>query len=90
MACRPGSLNIFAILRGEIPCKKICEDQWALAFQHQPRHRPRAGDSKGQYVSFADFSASAKQEIAGLVRAVGKGGQRLALKGRAIGACQHG
>ena len=67
--------NIFArILRGEIPAKKLYEDQWALAF---PDIQPRAPVHvlvipKGPYVSFADFSANASsEEIAGFFRAVG-------------------
>jgi histidine triad (HIT) family protein len=68
--------NIFArILRGEIPCNKVYEDQWALAFHDinplAPTHVLVI--PKGKYVSFADFSASAgADEIAGFVRAVGK------------------
>jgi len=68
--------NIFAkILRGEIPAKKIYEDEFALAF---PDINPQAPTHvlvipKGAYVSFADFSAKASDaEIAGFVRAVGK------------------
>jgi histidine triad (HIT) family protein len=68
--------NIFArILRGELPCKKVYEDQHALAFHDinplAPVHIlviPR-----GAYVSWDDFSAKASpEEIAGFVRAVGK------------------
>jgi len=68
--------NIFArILRGEIPSKAVYEDQWALAFHDinplAPTHVLVI--PKGNYVSFADFSASASaDEIAGFVRAVGK------------------
>jgi diadenosine tetraphosphate (Ap4A) HIT family hydrolase len=67
--------NIFArILRGEIPTKKIYENEHALAF---PDINPRAPVHvlvipKGAYVSFADFSAKASaEEIAGFFRAVG-------------------
>src|SRR5947208_872477 len=54
--------NIFArILRGEIPCKRVYEDQWALAFHDinplAPTHVLVI--PKGRYVSFADFSAGA-------------------------------
>ncbi|MBU0725651.1 MAG: histidine triad nucleotide-binding protein [Alphaproteobacteria bacterium] len=68
--------NIFArILRGEIPCKKIHEDAHTLAFHDinplAPVHALVI--PKGEYVSFADFSAKASDaEIAALVRAVGK------------------
>ena len=68
--------NIFArILRGEIPSKKVYEDEWVLAFHDinplAPTHVLVI--PKGKYVSFADFSANAgTDEIAGLMRAVGK------------------
>ena len=68
--------NIFArILRGEIPSKKVYEDQWALAFHDINPQAPThvLVIPKGHYVSFADFSASAtSDEIAGFMRAVGK------------------
>ena len=68
--------NIFAkILRGEIPCKKVFEDEWALAFHDINPQAPIhvLVLPKGKYCSFADFSASAsEQEIAGFFRAVGK------------------
>jgi histidine triad (HIT) family protein len=75
--------NIFArILRGEIPAKKIYEDEYALAF---PDINPRAPVHvlvipKGAYESIADFSANASDaEIAGFVRAVGKVARDLGL-----------
>ena len=68
--------NIFArILRGDIPCKKVYEDEWALAFHDIG---PRAPVHilvipKGAYVSMVDFGARAStEEIAGLFRAVAK------------------
>jgi histidine triad (HIT) family protein len=76
--------NIFArILRGEIPCKKAYEDQWALAFHDinplAPVHVLVI--PKGPYCSFADFSASASEaEIAGFFRAVGKVAKDLGLE----------
>ena len=67
--------NIFArILRGEIPSKKIYEDQWALAFHDIAPQAPIhvLVIPKGKYCSFADFSAHASaDEIVGFVRAVG-------------------
>jgi diadenosine tetraphosphate (Ap4A) HIT family hydrolase len=67
--------NIFArILRGEIPCKKIFENDFALAFHDINPQAPFHVliIPKGSYCSFADFSASASDaEIAGFVRAVG-------------------
>ena len=68
--------NIFArILRGEIPSKKVYEDDYVLAFHDI---NPQAATHilvipKGAYVSWDDFSAGASEtEIAGFVRAVGK------------------
>ena len=67
--------NIFAkILRGEIPCKKVYEDEHALAFHDinplAPVHILVI--PKGPYVSWDDFSKNASEaEIAGFVRAVG-------------------
>jgi len=67
--------NIFArILRGEIPCTKLYEDDYALAF---PDINPQAPTHllvipKGAYVSFEDFSEhAADAEITGFIRAVG-------------------
>ena len=68
--------NIFArVLRGEIPCNKVFEDEHVLAFHDI---RPQAPTHilvipKGEYVSMDDFSAKASDaEIAALIRAVGK------------------
>jgi len=67
--------NIFArILRGEIPCKKVYEDEFALAFHDINPQAPThvLVLPKGEYVSWADFSAEAPEElIVGYVRAVG-------------------
>lgn len=67
--------NIFAkILRGEIPCKKVHEDEWALAFHDIAPQAPVhvLVIPKGAYVSWDDFSARARaEEIVGFVRAVG-------------------
>lgn len=68
--------NIFArILRGEIPCKKVHEDQHALAFHDIAPQAPThiLVIPKGEYVSMDDFTAKASEaEIAALFRAVGK------------------
>lgn len=75
--------NIFArILRGEIPCQKVYEDDHALAFNDI---RPQAPVHvlvipKGEYVSFDDFAANAStREQAGFVAAVGKVARQLGL-----------
>src|SRR4051794_32234112 len=68
--------NIFArILRGEIPSKKVYEDEYTLAFHDinplSPTHILVI--PKGPYVSFDDFSEKASDaEITAFVRAVGK------------------
>ena len=68
--------NIFAkILRGEIPCRKVYEDDWALAFHDINPQAPVhvLVIPKGPYVSWDDFSAAASvEEIAGFIRAVGQ------------------
>lgn len=67
--------NIFAkILRGEIPSRKVYEDDWAFAFHDINPQAPHhiLVIPKGCYVSWDDFSAKADaDEIAGFVRAVG-------------------
>lgn len=67
--------NIFAkILRGEIPCGKVYEDEHALAFRDINPQAPThiLVVPKGAYVSWDDFSERASEaEIAGFVRAVG-------------------
>jgi histidine triad (HIT) family protein len=67
--------NIFArILRGEIPCNSVYEDDHALAFHDINPQAPThiLVIPKGAYVSWDDFSAKAGEaEIAGFIRAVG-------------------
>ena len=68
--------NVFArLLRGEIPCRKVYEDEHALAFHDINPQAPQhlLVIPKGAYVSWDDFSArGSESEIAGFVRAVGK------------------
>jgi diadenosine tetraphosphate (Ap4A) HIT family hydrolase len=68
--------NIFAkILRGEIPCNKIYEDDHVLAFHDIAPQAPVhvLVIPKGAYVSWDDFSRNASgAEIAGFVRAAGR------------------
>ena len=75
--------NIFArILRGEIPCKKVFESDFAIAFHDINPQAPVhvLVIPKGRYVSFADFSAKASDaEQAGFVRAVGEVARQLGL-----------
>lgn len=67
--------NVFAkILRGEIPCTRVYEDDHALAFEDINPQAPVhvLVIPKGAYVSMDDFSAAASDaEIAGFFRAVG-------------------
>ena len=66
--------NIFAkILRGEIPCKKIYEDEYVLAFYDiNPQKKVHAlVISKGEYVDLDDFSSKAsKEEISALIKGI--------------------
>ena len=76
--------NIFArILRGEIPCNKVYEDQHALAFHDiQPQAPVHVlVIPKGEYVSFDDFSAKAEDAAqAGFYRAVRRVAAELGLQ----------
>ena len=67
--------NIFAkIVRGEIPSKKVYEDDHTLAFHDINPQAPQhiLVIPKGRYVSWEDFSAKASDaEIGAFVRAVG-------------------
>jgi diadenosine tetraphosphate (Ap4A) HIT family hydrolase len=76
--------NIFArILRGEIPSRRVFEDEWAVAFHDI---NPQAAVHvlvipRGKYVSLADFVAAASEaEIAGFFRAVGTIARELGLE----------
>ena len=68
--------NVFArILRGEIPCKKVYEDEHVLAFDDISARAPThvLVIPKGEYVSLDDFSERASaEEIAALMRALGR------------------
>lgn len=75
--------NIFArILRGEVPCRQVYEDEWALAFHDIAPQAPVhvLVIPKGPYVSWDDFSAYGNEaELAGFVRAVGAVARQLGL-----------
>ena len=66
--------NIFAkILRGEIPCNKIYEDDFVLSFQDiNPQKKIHAlVIPKGKYVDLDDFSLNAPpEEMVGLIKGV--------------------
>ncbi|MBO0711136.1 MAG: histidine triad nucleotide-binding protein [Acetobacteraceae bacterium] len=76
--------NVFArILRGEIPCQKEYEDEWALAFRDINPQAPVhvLVIPKGRYCSLADFTAEAPEAaIAGFWRAVGTVARSLGLE----------
>ena len=76
--------NIFArILRGEIPSKRVYEDDWAIAFHDINPQAPVhvLVIPRGAYRSWADFSAQASDaEIAGFIRAVGTVARDLGLE----------
>jgi len=77
------SNNIFAkILRGEIPSKRVYEDDFAIAFHDINPQAPHhiLVIPRGPYVSWDDFSAHGSEaEIAGFVRAVGNVARDLGL-----------
>ncbi len=77
--------NVFArILRGEIPSRKVYEDEWVLAFHDIAPQAPVhvLVIPKKRWVSIADFSARASEgEIAGFWRAVGAVARQLDLEG---------
>tara|TARA_B100001121_G_scaffold241463_1_gene215688 strand:+ start:246 stop:611 length:366 start_codon:yes stop_codon:yes gene_type:complete len=66
--------NIFAkILRGEIPCKKIYEDDYVLSFHDiNPQKKIHAlVIPKGKYIDLDDFSLNAKpDEMVGLLKGI--------------------
>ncbi len=66
--------NIFAkILRGEIPCKKIYENDFVLSFYDiNPQKKIHAlVIPKGKYIDLDDFSERAtSEEIAGLIKGI--------------------
>ena len=78
------SNNIFArILRGEIPSRKVFENEFALAFHDINPQAPVhvLVIPKGEFISIADFSESAPAElIAGFWRTVGEVARQLQLE----------
>ena len=66
--------NVFAkILREEIPCKKIYEDEFVLSFHDiNPQKKVHAlVIPKGKYVDLDDFSQNASpKEMAGLLKGI--------------------
>ena len=75
--------NIFAkILRGEIPCNKIYEDDFVLSFHDiNPQKKIHAlVIPKGKYVDLDDFSLNATpQEIVGLIKGINTVAKKLSI-----------
>ena len=75
--------NIFAkILRGEIPCEKIYEDDFVLSFYDiNPQKKIHAlVIPKGKYTDLDDFSLNASpEEMVGLLKGVNKVATKLGI-----------
>ncbi len=78
------SNNVFArILRGEIPSRRVFENEFAVAFHDIAPQAPIhvLVIPRGPYISLADFTAKASaEEITGFFRAVGEVAQSLDLE----------
>ena len=69
------STNVFAkIIRGEIPCAKVYEDEYALAFRDIEPAAPAhiLVVPKGEFSSFNDFAAHEAASIGQFFQAVQK------------------
>ena len=75
--------NVFAkILRGEIPCNKIYEDNFVLSFHDiNPQKKIHAlVIPKGKYVDLDDFSLSASpEEMVGLLKGINIAAKKLGI-----------
>ena len=75
--------NIFAnILRGEIPCNKIYEDDFILSFHDiNPQKKIHAlVIPKGKYVDLDDFSLNASpEEMVGLLKGINIAAKKLGI-----------
>lgn len=75
--------NIFAkILRGEIPCEKIYEDEYVLSFHDiTPRKKIHVlVIPKGKYINLDDFCKNASSnEIVGMFKGIEKVSKKLGL-----------
>ncbi len=75
--------NIFAkILRGEIPCKKIYEDDFVLSFHDiNPQKKVHVlVIPKGKYINLDDFNKNAsKDEIIGLIKGISTVAEKLGI-----------
>ena len=75
--------NIFAkILRGEIPCKKIYEDDFVLSFYdiNAQKKIHALVIPKGKYTDLDDFSLNAsKDEMVGLIKGINSVAKKLGI-----------
>ncbi len=75
--------NIFAkILRGEIPCNKIYEDEFVLSFHDvNPQKKIHALIiPKGKYINLDDFSLNASpEEMVGLLKGINIAAKKLGI-----------
>ena len=75
--------NIFAkILRGEVPCEKIYEDEYVLSFYDvNPQRKIHAlVIPKGNYIDLDDFNAKATdKEIVGYFKGISKVAKKLGI-----------
>jgi len=75
--------NIFAkILRGEIPCKKIYEDNFVLSFYDiNPQKKIHAlVIPKGKYIDLDDFALNASsEEMVGLLKGINMAAKKLGI-----------
>ncbi len=75
--------NIFAkILRGEVPCEKIYEDEYVLAFYDvNPQRKIHAlVIPKGNYINLDDFNANASEkEIIAYFKGISKVAKKLGI-----------
>ncbi|RPG03595.1 MAG: histidine triad nucleotide-binding protein [Pelagibacteraceae bacterium TMED246] len=78
--------NIFAkIIRGEIPCKKIYEDDYILSFYDiNPQKKIHAlVIPKGKYVNLDDFNMKASNdEIIGLIKGISKVAKKIGISSK--------
>ena len=75
--------NIFAkILRGDIPCNKIYEDEFVLSFHDinpQKKNHPYP-TPKGKYIDLDDFSLNASsEEMVGLLKGINTVAKKLGI-----------
>jgi histidine triad (HIT) family protein len=75
--------NIFAkILKGEIPCKKIYENDYILSFYDiNPQKKIHAlVIPKGEYINLDDFiSKASEREIAALIKGIGEVAKKIGI-----------